>query len=63
MTHLHSEQTAEALFKTGMQLLASTVTLITSMVDGRRAGMAATAVSSLTADPPSLLICTNRTSR
>jgi len=63
MTDATIIDTTEELFKTGMQLLAATTTLITSFIDGRRAGMAATAVSSLTADPPSLLICTNRTSR
>lgn len=50
-------------FKTGMQLLAASTTIITSAHEGKRAGMAATAVTSLTADPPSLLICTNRTAR
>ncbi|QIE46004.1 flavin reductase family protein [Pseudohalocynthiibacter aestuariivivens] len=50
-------------FKAGMQLLAASTTIITSAHEGARAGMTATAVSSLTADPPSLLICTNRTSR
>ena len=63
MTDADPKQTTEELFKSGMQLLAATVTLITSVVEGRRAGMAATAVTSLAVDPPSLLICTNRTSR
>ncbi len=53
----------EERFKAGMQLLAATTTVITATHEGQRSGMAATAVSSLTADPPSLLICTNRTSR
>lgn len=63
MTETAELQSHEERFKMGMQLLAATVTLITSSLDGRRAGMVATAVSSLTVDPPSLLICTNRTSR
>jgi len=62
--NLHTEPvTLEESFKAGMQLLAATVTVVTAEHEGTRAGMAATAVSSLTADPPSLLICTNRTSR
>lgn len=50
-------------FLTGMQLLAASATIITSASDDKRAGMVATAVCSLAADPPSLLICANRTSR
>lgn len=53
----------EDRFKTGMQLLAASTTIITSAFDGARAGMAATAVCSLTADPPALLVCINRTAR
>lgn len=53
----------EERFKIGMQLLAASTTIITSEHDGARAGMAATAVCSLTADPPAILICINRTAR
>lgn len=55
--------TTEDRFKTGMQLLAASTTIITSEFEGARAGMAATAVCSLTADPPALLVCINRTAR
>jgi flavin reductase (DIM6/NTAB) family NADH-FMN oxidoreductase RutF len=49
-----------AEFKRAMRRLASTVTIIsTSDVNGNRYGMTATAVNSLTMDPPSLLICVN----
>jgi flavin reductase (DIM6/NTAB) family NADH-FMN oxidoreductase RutF len=47
-------------FKKAMRRLAATVTIIsTSDVNGNRFGMTATAVNSLTMDPPSLLICVN----
>lgn len=48
-------------FKLGMRALASAVTVIA--VQGHRgtvAGLTATAVCSLSADPPSLLVCVNR---
>jgi len=49
-----------AEFKRAMRRLASTVTIITTAdINGNRYGMTATAVNSLTMDPPSLLICVN----
>lgn len=48
-------------FKLGMRRLASGVSLITTVDDGVRHGLVATAVSSVTATPPSLLICVNKT--
>lgn len=47
-------------FKLGMRRLASGVTLITTVIGEQRHGLVATAVSSLSADPPSLLACVNR---
>lgn len=49
-----------AAFKQAMRRLTSTVSLITTSVDGRPIGMAATAVQSVTADPATLLVCVNR---
>lgn len=47
-------------FKRAMRRLASTVTIMsTADVNGHRYGMTATAVNSLTMDPPALLICVN----
>jgi len=47
-------------FKKAMRRLAATVTIIsTADANGNRYGMTATAVNSLTMDPPSLLICVN----
>ena len=47
-------------FKLGMRLLAGAVNLITSVHGGRRYGMTATAVCSVTADPPTVLVCINK---
>ena len=50
------------LFKTGMRRLAAGVTIITTMADGQRRGLTATAVCSVSATPPTLLCCVNRQS-
>ena len=47
-------------FIQGMRQLASGVTLITTAHQGRWAGLTATAVCSVSADPPQLLACINR---
>ncbi|MFB2552348.1 flavin reductase family protein [Ensifer soli] len=48
-------------FKAGMRRLASGVSLITSGTGDTRVGLIATAVNSVSADPPTLLICVNQT--
>jgi flavin reductase (DIM6/NTAB) family NADH-FMN oxidoreductase RutF len=52
----------EAEFKLAMRRLASTITVVTCAADGRRFGMTATAVTSVCADPPALLVCINQAS-
>lgn len=47
-------------FRRAMRRLTSAVTVITTAHEQRRYGMTATAVTSVSADPPSLLICINR---
>lgn len=48
-------------FKDGMRRLAASVTIVTvGFLDGRRFGMTATAVCSVSAEPPILLCCINR---
>jgi len=47
-------------FKRGMRRLAAGVTIITTIHDGERNGLTATAVTSLTVEPPQLLVCVNR---
>ena len=51
---------AQAAFKAAMRRFTSTVCLITTELDGARHGMAATAVQSVTADPPTILVCINQ---
>ena len=51
-----------AEFKLAMRRLAAGVTLVTTAGRGGRAGLTATAVCSLSADPPRLLVCVNRDS-
>ena len=48
------------VFKQAMRRVASTVNVITICVDGHPMGITATAMSSLAMDPPSLLVCINR---
>jgi len=48
-------------FRDGMRRLAASVTVLTTRSpDGSRAGMTATAVCSVSGDPPTLLCCINR---
>lgn len=48
-------------FKAGMRRLAASVNLITTCsTDGQRSGLTATAVCSVSAAPPTLLVCVNR---
>lgn len=48
-------------FRSGMRRLAAGVCLITTrQAEGQRSGLTATAVCSVTADPPTLLVCVNR---
>jgi flavin reductase (DIM6/NTAB) family NADH-FMN oxidoreductase RutF len=48
-------------FKQGMRCLAAGVTIVTTVHYGVRSGLTATAVTSLSADPPQVLVCVNRT--
>ena len=50
-------------FKDAMRRLAGTVTVVTVTNGGERHGTTATAVTSLSMDPPSLLVCFNKDSR
>jgi flavin reductase (DIM6/NTAB) family NADH-FMN oxidoreductase RutF len=47
-------------FKRGMRFLAGAVTIITTAWEGRRYGLTATAVCSLSVEPPTLIACVNR---
>lgn len=63
MTEQRSDKVSEPGedMRRALRRLAKAVVIITSRHDGRRFAMAATAVSELSLDPPSLLICVNRT--
>lgn len=47
-------------FKSAMRWLANGVSLVTHGAGDARVGMTATSVSSLSADPPTLIVCINR---
>jgi flavin reductase (DIM6/NTAB) family NADH-FMN oxidoreductase RutF len=47
-------------FKTGMRSLAGAVNIITSANASHRYGMTATAVCSVSAEPPTVLVCINK---
>ena len=50
-----------AQFRAAMRRHAAAVTIVTAADDRRHHGMTATAVTSLSLEPPSLLVCVNRT--
>ena len=50
-----------AAFKKGMRHLAASVTLITTRHRDLRGGLTATAVCSVSAEPPQILVCVNKT--
>ena len=59
-----SKQAVEDLhtqFRSAMRRYPAAVTIVTATDDQRHHGMTATAVTSLSLDPPSLLVCLNRT--
>jgi flavin reductase (NADH)/flavin reductase len=47
-------------FRQGMRSLSGAVSIITTNCSGERAGLTATAVCSVSASPPRLLVCVNR---
>lgn len=54
-------QDVEAAFRAAMRLFTGTVTIVTACApDGTWRGIAATAVTSVAMDPPTLLVCVNR---
>lgn len=54
----HSVEPAD--FRRGMRSLAGAVCLIATGAKGERVGLTATAVCSITADPPRILVCINK---
>ncbi|HJQ15459.1 MAG TPA: flavin reductase family protein [Allosphingosinicella sp.] len=60
MTAIDTKARLDDDFRSAMRRVASTVNIITICVDGHPMGITATAMSSLAMDPPSLLVCINR---
>lgn len=53
---------APAKFRQGMSNFASTVAVIATNIGGERRGLTATAVCSVSADPPTIAVCVNKAS-
>lgn len=49
-----------AQFKAAMRRLAASVSVVVAQGDNGPVGMAATSITSLTVDPPAVLVCVNR---
>lgn len=49
-----------ASFRVAMRQLAATVSIVSTSLNGRRFGMTATAVASVSVAPPAILVCINR---
>ena len=65
MRHREQQEAAEipherAAFRDAMRRFATTVSIISCSSGGCRYGMSATAVTSLSVDPPYLLVCVNK---
>ncbi|ADU71283.1 flavin reductase domain protein FMN-binding protein [Pantoea sp. At-9b] len=60
VTSSHQESISLDDFRHGMRRLASGVSLVTTQHAGEKYGLIASSVSSLTAEPPSLLVCVNQ---
>lgn len=56
-------ESRDARFKDAMSRVAGAVHLVATDGKGGKAGLTATAVASVAADPPTLLVCLNATSR
>lgn len=57
-----AEVASAAAVKDGLRRLAAGVTLVTAAADGDRRGLTATAVCSVTVEPPRILACVNHKS-
>jgi len=55
-----ADETLPQAFRAAMRRLASAVAVVTAMGDDGPVGIAATSITSLTVDPPAVLVCVNR---
>jgi flavin reductase (DIM6/NTAB) family NADH-FMN oxidoreductase RutF len=61
MTTTRSPEAVEAeRYRDAMRRVPAAVTIVTSLLDREANGLTATAVCSVTADPPQVLVCVNR---
>jgi flavin reductase (DIM6/NTAB) family NADH-FMN oxidoreductase RutF len=56
----HIPEELPVLFKSAMRRLAASVSIVVAKGDDGPVGMAATSITSLTVDPPAVLVCVNR---
>jgi flavin reductase (DIM6/NTAB) family NADH-FMN oxidoreductase RutF len=59
----HRPDVAADEFRAAMRQIPSVVTIVTASVHGSRHGLTATAVASVSADPPQVLVCVHRATR
>jgi flavin reductase len=60
LTEAAANSLKTASFREAMRRFTTTVSIVTCAHAGSRYGMSATAITSLSADPPSLLVCINK---
>lgn len=58
-----SDADVQDCFRLAMRRMASTVAIVTTQNDGERHGTTATSVTSISMEPPSVLVCFNQASR
>ena len=60
MVSVNASGDLQQAFRGAMRRLATTVTIVSATSDEGPSGMTATAVTSLSTDPPAILVCVNR---
>lgn len=60
-TRLTADDIATDAFKSVMRNVAGAVSIVTACHGGGRAGLTATSVTALSAEPPTVIVCVNRT--
>jgi flavin reductase (DIM6/NTAB) family NADH-FMN oxidoreductase RutF len=55
-----ADQAVQQQFRAAMRRLAASVSIVVAQGDDGPVGMAATSITSLTVDPPAILVCVNR---
>ena len=58
-----SGEDMQQVFRLAMRRVASTVAIVSAQHDGEQHGTTATSVTSISMEPPSLLVCFNQASR